>query len=69
MKIPWLITIWYEVFFTLRVYFNGLVIRKKVFLESNHLNEIYLDVVVEAIEVQSSVCFELFIDEKFIELC
>ena len=61
------ITIWDEVFFKLRVSFNGLVSRKKVLSESIHRIETHLDVVVEVLEVQSSVAFELYLDEEFIE--
>ena len=50
------------------MFFDGLVIRKKVFSESSHCIETYLDVVVEVIEVQSSVDFEFCLDEDFIEL-
>ena len=46
---------------------DGLVSSKKVFLESNHLVETHLDVVVEVLEVQSTVSFELCIYEEFIE--
>ena len=51
------ITIWNKLFFKLRVSFDGLVIRKKVFLESCHRIETNLDVVVEVIELYSSVYF------------
>ena len=61
------IKIWDEVFCKLRVPFDVMVRRKKVFLESSHLIETYIDVVVEVIEVQSSVSFEFFLDEEFIE--
>ena len=60
------ITIWDEVFFKLRVYFNELVIRKKFFSGSSHRIETHLDVVVEVLEVQSSPPFELYLDEEFI---
>ena len=40
------ITIWDEVFFNLRVSFDGLVISKKVFFESSHRIKTHLDVVV-----------------------
>ena len=39
-------TIWDGVFFKLRVYFDGIVSRKKVFLESSYLIERHNDVVV-----------------------
>ena len=57
------ITIWDEVFCELRVYFDGLVTRKEIFLESSHRIETHMDVFVEDIEIQSSVYFEFYIDE------
>ena len=57
------ITIWYEVFCILRVSFDGMVTRKGFFLESSHRIDTYLDVVVEVIEIQSSVSFDFCIDE------
>ena len=60
------ITIWDEVFFKLRVSFDGTIIRKKVFSESSHHIETYLDVVVKFLEIQSSVEFEFCLDEEFI---
>ena len=59
--------IWDEVFFKLRVYFDGLVTRKEVFLESIHCVEAHLDVVIEVLEIQSSVSFEFCLNEEFIE--
>ena len=47
--------------------FDGLVSRKKVFLESSHCIEENIDVVVKVIEVHSSVSFEFCLDEDFIE--
>ena len=41
--------------------------RKKVFSESSHRIETHLDVIVEVLEVQSGVSFELCIDEEFID--
>ena len=58
--------IWDEVFFKFRVYFDVLVTINKDFLESSQLVETHIDVVVEVIDVQSSVYFELYLDEKFI---
>ena len=58
-----MITIWDKVFFKLFVYFDGHVIRKKVFYESSQRIETHLDVVEEALEVQSSVSFDLCIYE------
>ena len=51
------ITIWDGLFFKLGVYFDGLVIRKKVSYEYSHHIDTYLGVVVEVLEVQSSVSF------------
>ena len=58
---------WDRAFFKLRVYFDGLVIRKEVFSESSHRLETHLDVVKEVVEIHSSVSFELYLDEDFIE--
>ena len=65
-KIGRVITIWDELFSKLRVYFDVMVSRKKVFLESSYHIETHIDVFVEVIEVQSSVSFDLYIDEYFI---
>ena len=70
MEIPGIgrvIEIWDEVLFKLRVSFYGLVIRKEVFSESIHRIETHLDVVKEVPEIQSSVSFELCLDENLIE--
>ena len=40
------IAIWDKAFFKLRVYDDGLVIRKEVLSESSHLIERHLDVVI-----------------------
>ena len=61
------IAIWDEVFFKLRVSFYGLVISNEVFSESIHRIETHIDVVKEVIEIQSSVPFELYLDEEIIE--
>ena len=61
------IAVWDEIFFKLRVSFDGLVIRKEVFSDSSHRIESHLDVVKEVLEIQSSVSFELCIDEDLIE--
>ena len=61
-----LVTISDEVFFKIRVYFDGLVIRKSVFSESIHCIETHIDVVVEALEVRAGVAFRFFLDEEFI---
>ena len=49
------ITIWDNVLYKLRVSFDGLVSRNKVLLEYSNRIERYLDVVVEFLEVHSSV--------------
>ena len=61
-----LVTISDEVFFKIRVSFDGMVNIKKVFLESNHWIEAHIYVVVEVLEFQSSINFELCLDEEFI---
>ena len=38
-------------------------------MESSNVKEAYLDVVVEVFEVNSSVAFELFLDEDLTEFC
>ena len=60
------IPIWDKLICKLRVSFDGLVTRKKVLLDYSHLLETHLDVVVEVLEIQSSVFFEFCIDEDFI---
>ena len=62
-----MIAIWDKVLFKLRVSFDGLVIRKEFLSESSHRIEIHLDVVKEILEIQSSVSFELYLDEEIIE--
>ena len=61
------IGIWDKVFFKLSVSCDVLVIRKKVYSESSHRIERHLDVVIEVLEVQSSVSFEFCLDEELIE--
>ena len=71
MRIPIIgggVTIWEKVLFKLRVYFDGLLSRKKVLSESSHHIETHLDVIVVVIEVQSDVSFELCFDEELINL-
>ena len=63
-----MIAIWYEVFFKLRVSFDGMVTRKEVFSEFSHRIEAHFDVVIEFLEIHSSVSFELCLDEELIEL-
>ena len=62
-----MITIWDKVFFKLRVSFAVLVIRKEFFSESSHRIERHIDVVIEIIEIQSSVSFEFYLDEKLLK--
>ena len=47
--------------------FDGIVIKKKVFLGYSQRSLGHVDVVVEVIEVQSSATFELCLGEEFIE--
>ena len=61
------IAIWDEVFFKLRVSFDVMVTRKGFFSDSSHRIEAYLDVVVEVLEIYSSVSFKLCLDEELIE--
>ena len=51
-----------EVFFKLRVSYDGLVSRNKVFPKSSNCIETHLDVVVEVVEVQTIVAFEFCLD-------
>ena len=51
------ITIWDEVLCKLRVYFDVLVTKKEVLLDSSHRIETHIDVVVEVLDIQSSVSF------------
>ena len=62
-----MIAIWDKVFLKLIVSFDGLVIRKEVFSESSHRIERHIDVVKEILEIQSSISFELCLDEDLIE--
>ena len=61
------IAIWDKLFFKIRVYFYGLVIRKEVLYESSHRIETHLDVVKGVLEIQRSVSFEFCLDEELIE--
>ena len=60
------ITIWDKAFFKLRVLVDGKVSRKKVYLESSHLIERHLDLVIEVLDIQSSVSIEFCLDEELI---
>ena len=55
------IAIWDEVLFTISVSFVGLVNRKEVFYESNQRIDTHIDVVIEVLEIQISVSFNLFL--------
>ena len=59
-------TIWDKVFFKLRVYFYGMVIKNKVLLGCIFRIKTHAGVIVEVIEVQNSIAFELFPDKEFI---
>ena len=60
------IAIWDKVFFKLRVYFGGLVIRKEVLYESSHHSKTHIDVDLEFLRFQSSVAFDFCLDGEFI---
>ena len=59
--------IWDKLFYKLRVSFYGMVSSKKVLSESSCCIKRHIYVVLEFLEVQSSVFFEFFLDEYFIE--
>ena len=61
------ITIWDEVFFKLRVSFDGMLTREEVLLEYSHRIETHIGVVVEVFEIQSSVYFQFCLDEDLLE--
>ena len=62
------IKIWYKAFFKLMVLVDGQVIRKKFYLKSSHRIERHIDVVIEVLDIQSSVSFEFCLDEEIVEL-
>ena len=62
------IGIWDNVFFKIRVLVDGQVSRKDFFSESSHRIERHLDVVIEILEIQSSVSFEFYLDKELINL-
>ena len=66
-RIERVITIWYKIFCKLRVSFDGLITRKEDFLESSHRIETYIDVVVEVLDVHTSISFEFCLEEEFIK--
>ena len=61
------ITIWDELFWKLRVWFDGLLSCNKVFYESSHRIETHIYVLLEVLELKISVYFELCLDEEFIQ--
>ena len=61
------ISICYKVSFKIRESFDELLSMKKVLSESCRRIETHIDVVVEFLEVQISVAFDLYFDEEFIE--
>ena len=61
-RIGRVIMIWGKVFFKLRVSFDGLVNRNKVFSDYSHCIETHIYVVVKVLEVHISVAFEFFLD-------
>ena len=70
MEIPGVggvIAIWDKELFKLRVSFDVLVITKEVFYESSHRIERHLDVVIEVLDIQRSVSFELYLDEELVK--
>ena len=61
-----MIGIWDNVFFKIRVLVDGQVIRKDFFSESSQHIERHLNMVIESLEIQSSVSFEFYLDEDLI---
>ena len=61
------ITMWDGVFFKLRVSFDGLVRRNKVFYFYCHRIDTHLDVFVEVLDIHISVAFDFYLDEYLIE--
>ena len=62
-----MIAIWDEVLLKIRVSFDGLITKNEVLSESIYRIEAHLDVVIEVIDIQSSVSFEFCIDEELLE--
>ena len=58
--------IWDELFFKVRVSFDGMVSRNKVFSEYSHRIDTHLDVVLEVPEFHSSFAFEFCLDKEFV---
>ena len=67
IRIGRVITIWEKIFFEIIVSFDVMIIRNKVLSESSHRIETNLDAVVEVLEFQNSIAFELCFDKEFIE--
>ena len=61
------IGIWDNVFFKIIFLLDGQEIRKEVFFEFSYRIERHLDVVIEILEIQSSVSFEFYLDEELIK--
>ena len=61
------IGIWDNVCFKISVLLYVQVIRKELFSESSHRIERHLDVVIEIIDIQSSVSFEFYLDGELIK--
>ena len=66
IRIGRVINILDRVFFKLWESFDGLVSKKKVFLESSHKIDRHVYWVLEVIEVKISAAFEFFSNEEFI---
>ena len=49
------------------MFFDGLVTRKEIFLESSHCIEAHLDVVIEVLDIHRSDSFDFCLDEELIE--
>ena len=58
---------WDNVFFKIIVLLDGQEIRKEMFSEFSYHIESHLDVVIEILEIQSSVSFEFYLDEELIK--
>ena len=58
---------WYNVFFKIIFLIDVQEIRKEVFSELSYCIERNLDVVIEILEIQSSVSFEFYLDEELIK--
>ena len=56
-----------NVFFKISFLLDGQVIKKELLSKSSHRIERHLDVVIEILEIQSSVSFEFYLDEELIK--